>query len=235
MASEDPFGERLMQASYAGPNRQDNGINVLITAGPTREPIDVVRHISNMSTGRLGVEIAREAFRRDYNVLLLYGQGTAKVPPYIRTERFTTTQSLLTKVLQELPRTDIFISSAAVSDYAPVPLDEKISSDKDELSIQLRPTPKVIKEAKKAARLDTRFVAFKLGYKMKESDLIEQAIASYGSVADLIVCNDLADITEERHPAIVLYKGQVVSRVEYKSHIAKAIFDTLEKKPIRIF
>lgn len=226
--SEDPFGEIAMNQDYKNPGRKKS-LRVLITAGPTREQIDAVRYISNMSTGNLGVEIAKEAHRRGYNTHLLYGFGTAQVPDYIPTERFTTTESLLEKVSSRIKNYDIFISAAAVSDYATVPKNEKISSDNKELTIKLKQTPKVIKEARKIANKNIRFVAFKLGYNLNENKLIKQAIDSYGSVADIMVCNDLANITENEHPATILYKNKRVSKVNNKKQIARAIFENLEK------
>jgi len=207
-------------------------IRVLVTAGTTREPIDAVRHISNFATGELGVEIVKEAHDRGYDVTLLYGFGTAEIPDYIKTVRFTTAQSLLEKVLEKIGNTDIYISSAAVVDYAPIPVNEKISSERDELTIKLRPTPKVLKEAKAAAKPGTEFVAFKLNYNVPEEELIRQAMKSYGEIADIIIANDLTKIEGQSHEAILLYKGDVVNRMYSKNEIANAILDCLEKRAL---
>jgi len=209
-------------------SRKNKGINVLITAGATREPIDVVRHISNMATGRLGIEIAKESYERGYGTTLLYGFGTVKVPEHIETIRFTTTQSLLENVLEKINEVDVYISSAAVSDYAPVGEDKKIDSGKDELIIKLKPTPNVLKEARAASKPGSIFVGFKLGYNLTEEKLIKQANESYGSIVDLIVANDLSKIDGNKHEAILLYKGEIMKRVYTKQEIAKTIFDSIE-------
>lgn len=209
--------------------KQKKDISVLVTAGATREPIDAVRHISNFATGRLGTEIAKEAYYRGYDIHLLYGFGIAEVPDYIDTTNFTTTQSLLEKVLEKIRDTDVYISSAAVSDYAPVPEDKKISSEEDELVIRLHPLPKVLKEAKAASREGSTFVAFKLGYNLSEEELIRQAITSYGDIADIVVSNDLKKIEGFKQESVLLYKGQVVGRTHTKQELARAIFDYLER------
>lgn len=203
-------------------------IRVLITAGPTREPIDAVRHISNFATGKLGIEIAKEAYYRGYDINLLYGYGQIEVPQYIHTERFSTTKSLLDKVLAKIKETDVYISTAAISDYMPIYEDKKISSDRDELIIKLKPTPKVLKEAKLIAKKDCIFVAFKLGYNLTESELLKQAIENYSEVADIVIANDLVNIQNSKQEAIILYKGQIVNRTHNKEELSKAIFCFLE-------
>jgi phosphopantothenoylcysteine decarboxylase/phosphopantothenate--cysteine ligase len=182
-----------------------------------------------MSTGRLGIEIAKEAYGRNYSVHLLYGAGLVKPPAYIPVTRFTTTINLLEEVLKRIKDTDIFISSAAVSDYTPIPQDKKISSCLKELVIKLKPTPKVIKEAKLASRPGTIFIAFKLGYNLPRRILLRQAVKAYKNTADMIVANDLKDIREDSHKAFIIYKGRVVDTGITKQEIAGKIFDHLEK------
>ena len=182
-----------------------------------------------MGTGKLGVEIAKEAYYRGYETKLFYGFGSAEIPEYINTTRFTTTQSLLERVLEEIGNVDIYISSAAVSDYAPIYEHGKISSERDELTIKLLPTPKVLKQAKAAAKPGSIFVAFKLGYNLSEQELLDQARRDYGDVGEIIVANDLININESKHEAVILYKGNVISRVHSKPEIARAIFNCLEE------
>lgn len=206
-------------------------INILITAGPTREPIDAVRHISNFATGSLGVEIAREAKRKGYNVKLLYGYGAVPVPEGIPTIRFTSTQDLLNKVLREIKDADVYISSAAISDYAPIYEDKKIDSGKDNFIIKLKPTPKVLKEAKKVSKKVSKksciFVAFKLEYKFTEQELIDDAIRNYGDIADILIVNDLTKINKTKHESIILYKGKIINRSNSKIDLAKNLINVL--------
>lgn len=203
---------------------------IVITAGATREPIDAVRHISNFATGNLGVVLAQEARKRGYAVTLLFGYGETMIPEDIETIRFTTTDDLLEKALSEIEDADIYISTAAVSDFAPVYTDEKISSDQEELVIRLKPTPKVLREVKKKACKTTRFVAFKLTYKEEENRLVQKAVKSYGDIADIIVANDLTWVDAKEHKALLLYRGNIIRQMSSKHEIACAIFDCLEKE-----
>lgn len=207
-------------------------MKVLITAGSTREPIDAVRHVSNISTGKLGIEIAKESLKRGHVTLLLYGFGALKPPSYINTKKFATTKDLYDLVINEIKNFDVFISVAAVSDYTPIFIDEKIDSDKNELIIKLKPTPKVLKEAKKIANKNTLFVAFKLGYMLDENELIKKAIESYGEIADIIIVNDLLNINDRKHLATILYKNKILYKAKTKKEIAKLLFNTIETKTI---
>jgi len=200
--------------------------NVLITAGPTRAYIDAVRYISNFATGRLGVEIAEEAYAREYNVKLVYGPGTAKVPGYIPKIDVETVDEMLKAVLDNIQEADIFIANAAVLDFAPRREDRKIKSNAEKLVVEFYATPKIIKEAKKAARAETAFVLFKLGYKMKKEDLIAEA-RSYGG--DICVANDLSEIHGNKHHAYILTGNREIE-VHTKREIARKIFDCLEGK-----
>jgi phosphopantothenoylcysteine decarboxylase/phosphopantothenate--cysteine ligase len=200
-------------------------LRILITAGATREPIDTVRFISNVSTGKMGVEIAKEAARRGHSVYLLQGTGSYPAPEDILTARFTTTKDLMKKVTEIISDFDVYISAAAVSDYAPEFVDAKIGSNQEELVLRLKPTPKVIREAKKAARKDTLFVAFKLEY--NKENIVEIAKKAYDDIADIIVVNDLADIDDSKHIAQILCKGRV-HRASTKEDIAKQIIQSVE-------
>lgn len=198
---------------------------VLVTAGPTRESIDAIRYISNIFTGRTGVEIAKEAYNRGYNVELIYGPGSAKIPDYLRVTNITTTSDLLREVLKKIKNTDIFISAAAVLDYSPRKVDRKIESGISELVIKLYPTPKIIHEARKLTRKETLFVTFKLDYKLPKEELIAQARSTKG---DIIVANDLSNISENQHPALILYKDKI-EKANTKREIAVKLFDIIEK------
>lgn len=94
-------------------------MRILLTAGPTREPIDPVRFLSNASTGVMGIEIARAALARGHAVALVLGPGTAEPPPGAETARVGTALEMRAAVLRRLPRCDAIVCAAAVSDYRP--------------------------------------------------------------------------------------------------------------------
>ena len=93
------------------------GRTVLVTAGPTREPLDPVRFLSNPSSGKMGYELAREAISRGARTILISGP-TALVPPCeARTERVTTAAEMERAVLKAFPKADVVVMAAAVSDF----------------------------------------------------------------------------------------------------------------------
>ncbi len=99
--------------------RDLEGVKVLVTAGPTREPIDPVRFLSNPSTGRMGFAIARAARARGAEVVLLTGPVELPDPPGVRVVRVVTAAELAAAARAELPRTRLVVAAAAVSDFRP--------------------------------------------------------------------------------------------------------------------
>jgi phosphopantothenoylcysteine decarboxylase/phosphopantothenate--cysteine ligase len=95
------------------------GVNVVVTAGATREPIDPVRFISNHSSGKMGVAIARAAWRRGADVTLIAGHVDIALPPEISTLRAETVQAMSRSVAEALPTADVLIMAAAPADYRP--------------------------------------------------------------------------------------------------------------------
>ena len=94
-------------------------LGMLITAGPTREPIDAVRYVANRSSGRLGVCLAAAARDAGWDVTLLLGPGSVPAPDGVRTCSFETTAELASLLEEHFPRCDVLIMAAAVADYRP--------------------------------------------------------------------------------------------------------------------
>lgn len=102
-------------------------MRVLITAGPTREPIDPVRFLSNYSTGGMGLALARAALERDHEVLLVLGPVPDQPPVGAEVYGVETTREMLEAVLDFAPGADAFLLAAAVCDYRPAePSDSKL-------------------------------------------------------------------------------------------------------------
>jgi phosphopantothenoylcysteine decarboxylase/phosphopantothenate--cysteine ligase len=121
------------------------GKTVLITAGPTREAIDPVRYLSNHSSGKMGYAIAMAAVEAGARVKLISGPVALDTPD--RVERFdvTSAEEMLNQVLHDIHGSDIFISTAAVSDYRPVAVSsEKIKKQTEKLSIELERTEDIL-------------------------------------------------------------------------------------------
>ena len=101
------------------PRRQRSGRHVVVTAGPTREPIDPVRYISNRSTGAMGYALAESAMAAGHDVLLVLGPAEEQPPVDIDVVSVETTAEMLDAVLEYLPQVDAVICAAAVCDYRP--------------------------------------------------------------------------------------------------------------------
>ena len=211
------------------------GKKILITAGPTREAIDSVRFVSNKSSGRMGIELAKEASARGAEVLLIAGECMTKLPDYINTKHVVSTDDFIKAVKEEISYNnyDFFISAAAVSDYKPIEyIEGKISSDNiEELHVNMKLTPKIIDIARKKD-YNLFIVAFKAETNVSKSELIERAYNRLiKSEADLIVANDIGrdDIgfSSKYNEVFIIDKKKHITHVERntKRYIASKIID----------
>lgn len=209
-----------------------DGRRLLVTAGPTRVPIDAVRFISNVSSGGTGLRIAQTAAAAQAHVTLLMGPGTVPVSegPRLRLVRFVTFADLQQAVRSHVGSReyDAVIHAAAVSDYELAATNPgKISSEEAELVLRLRPTPKIVDEIR---TLDPQItlVKFKLEAGRTVEELLEIARRSgERSDADLVVANDLASITDTAHPAWILRRGDVVAEAGTSAELAEQLCDIL--------
>ncbi|MHA1125848.1 MAG: bifunctional phosphopantothenoylcysteine decarboxylase/phosphopantothenate--cysteine ligase CoaBC [Candidatus Heimdallarchaeota archaeon] len=153
------------------------GKKVVITAGPTRAWIDDIRFITNPSSGKMGLEIAKEAKSRGADVTLIIGPTTITIPNIgLNIVRIDTTQDIV-NTINDLSKIDFFISAAAIGDYEPIKTKGKIPSKQAKLTIELKPTPKVIGVVKKKFPKAT-IIGFKAEVDLTKEQLIEKAKAS---------------------------------------------------------
>lgn len=197
------------------------GRKVLIIGGASEEPIDDVRVITNRSTGETAIDLAVAAWLRGADVELLSGRMSHPVPSFIGRREFRRVADLLSMASGE---NDVVIVPAALSDYAPVPSEGKISSSLDALEIKLSPVPKVLP----ALRPITRFlVGFKAEVGLFEDELLLRArwrLEEHG--LDLIVANDLDSVSKGTTTAFILRPDGSFERYEgSKSGLADRILD----------
>jgi len=122
------------------------GKKILVTAGPTIEPIDPVRFISNPSSGKMGFAIARAAEHRGAEVVLISGPTRLRDPINVATIRVRTADEMARAVFEQMDRADVIIKSAAVSDYRPKNTQaRKIKKKENELILRLEPTQDILK------------------------------------------------------------------------------------------
>jgi phosphopantothenoylcysteine decarboxylase / phosphopantothenate---cysteine ligase len=125
--------------------RDLEGVRVLVTAGPTEEPIDPARILTNRSSGKMGVAVARRAFARGAEVVLIAGPMKAAVPSGVRHVPVRTAQEMYDRVMAEFPSTDVVIKAAAVADWRPAdPGSEKLSKNVVAPVLRLIPNPDIL-------------------------------------------------------------------------------------------
>jgi phosphopantothenoylcysteine decarboxylase/phosphopantothenate--cysteine ligase len=178
--------EVLMQR--LSPARDLAGERIVVTAGPTREPIDPVRYISNRSSGKMGYRLAAAALRRGAAVTLVSGPTGQAPPPGAAFVPVETAEEMREAVLQHSRGATIVIKAAAVADYrVRTPAATKIKGKRD-LTLDLTPNPDILKEVAAAGT-----GAFIVGFAAETNDVVANAqtkLASKG--VDLLVVNDVS-------------------------------------------
>ena len=161
-------------------------INVLITAGPTYEPIDPVRFIGNRSSGRMGFELARAAREAGANVTLVSGPSAQTTPEDVTRIDVETAAEMHAAVMQHLRQQQVFIAAAAVADYRPrTAAEHKLKKHEAELSIELERTADILADV--AASSPRPFV---VGFAAETGDLEHNARAKLtGKSLDMIAAN----------------------------------------------
>lgn len=180
-------------------------MKILVTAGATREPIDAVRFLSNVSTGATGAALGDELTRLGHAVVLLHGIGAALPTRVVDRETFSSAADLRTRLAQRLARNefDAVVMAAAVSDYRPAEaVTGKLASDATERSLRLVRNEKILPQLKTFSPRPLRVVGFKL---TADADFAarQQAVTAQFAAGgvDAVVHNDLAEIRSERvHP-----------------------------------
>ena len=174
---------------------------ILIIAGSTREPIDDVRHISNISSGRTGLLLAGEAYLRGADIELWVGAGIA-VPGHIKSKEFGSVKDL--EKMASKAKADIIIVPAAISDFTVRPKRGKISSEKG-VSVQLEPAPKILGILRK--NKDAVLVGFKAETGITEKELETRARKRMRDHdLDMMVANLLEDVGAETTKALIITK-----------------------------
>jgi phosphopantothenoylcysteine decarboxylase/phosphopantothenate--cysteine ligase len=177
------FGPEIGNRKHAG---RLNGKKVLITAGPTREPIDPVRYISNRSSGKMGFAMARAAAAQGADVTLISGPVNLSDPHNVVVKRVQTAQEMFDETHQHVADADIFIAAAAVADYRPVDVaDKKIKKSQDTMTIELQKAPDILASV---SALDNG--PFTVGFAAETNNVREYALAKLDKKKlDLIVAN----------------------------------------------
>jgi phosphopantothenoylcysteine decarboxylase/phosphopantothenate--cysteine ligase len=136
---------------------------ILVTAGPTHEPIDAVRYLANRSGGSMGMAIADAAARAGHAVTLLLGPVALDPPPHVTTHRFVTTADLQRLLDEHFTAHDVLIMAAAVADYRlRSPAVGKLERSGQPRTLELEPTPDLVAECARRKTGSQRVIGFAL-------------------------------------------------------------------------
>ena len=204
-----------------------NKKNVLIIGGPTVENIDDVRILTNKSSGKTAVSLARQSFFMGANVTMWYGYGSEKVPEYINKIDFKSIKDLEKLVKKtDLKKYNYIIVCAAISDYIPNKFKGKIKSGKQKLTIDLKPTEKLLpKIRKKAAK--SSIIAFKLEDKKENLKNKSMALLKENNL-DFVIGNLVSGFNSDENRIWIFDKsGKSFSKKDNKENLASFILEKI--------
>jgi phosphopantothenoylcysteine decarboxylase/phosphopantothenate--cysteine ligase len=185
-----PEPDAIIEALHAvlAPVQDLSGDRIVITAGPTREPIDPVRYISNRSSGKMGYRLALAALRRGAHVTLISGPTALTPPPAATFVPVQTAEEMREAVLHHLPAATVVVKAAAVADYrVRRPSEIKIKGKRD-LTLELTPNPDILAEVAAG-----RTGAFVVGFAAETNDVAANArVKLEAKGIDLLVANDVS-------------------------------------------
>ncbi len=188
MLDPDHIVAAVCDAEFAGPIADGplNGKTVLVTAGPTREPIDPVRYITNRSSGKMGYAIAAAAHAQGARVILVSGPVNIDEPQGVEVFHVETAEQMHAATHEHVADADIFIAAAAVSDYRPASAaTQKIKKTEETMSIELVRSPDILASV---AALDSP--PFTVGFAAETENVREYAIGKLENKnLDMIVAN----------------------------------------------
>jgi phosphopantothenoylcysteine decarboxylase/phosphopantothenate--cysteine ligase len=216
----------------ASRGRDLSGRRIVVTAGPTWEPIDPVRFVGNRSTGRMGFAVAREAFARGADVTLVVGPGTMEPPEGPRLVRVTTAEEMRMAVLEAAEDADAVVMAAAVADFRPrEAASNKLKKEGGPPRLELVPTPDILSELGQV-----KGERVLVGFAAETEDLEAAGRAKLQAKGlDLIVVNEVGREgtgfgSEANHAAILSRTGDDEPLRDWtKRELAAAICDRLTK------
>ncbi len=212
--------------------RDLEGETVLVTAGPTQEPLDPVRYISNRSSGKMGYALAEAAAARGAHVILISGPVHLPAPGGVTVVPVRTAVEMRDQVFAHLASAGIVIKAAAVADFhlARVP-DQKVKKTAARISLELDPTPDILSELghKKGDRLLVGFAAETQNLQQEARRKMESKNCDM-VVGNLVGGGETGFESDQNEVVLVLRTGEIipVSRAS-KREIAERIFDELLK------
>ena len=206
-----------------------SGKRILITAGPTQEPIDPVRFITNRSSGKMGYALAEAAIESGAQVTLISGPVNIEPPSNCNLVAIKTAKEMYESVMHHIKGADVYIGTAAVSDYSPAHINEsKIKKDGSNAAMVLK-----LKEnqdiLKSVSELEER--PYVVGFAAETDNLIENAEKKLNNKnLDLIVANDVSDKeigfdSDENEVTLITHEEKQLIQKQNKRKISKNIIE----------
>ena len=203
------------------------GVHVLVTAGPTREPIDPVRFVSNRSSGKMGFAVARAALEAGARVTLVAGPVNLATPDGVERVDVETAAEMFAATMGRIAEVDLYIGAAAVSDYRPEPAPQKIKKRSDRLVLEMVKSPDLL--ATIAARPSPPFT---VGFAAETERVEEYARQKLeGKRLDMIVANEVGaklGFDEDENSVLIMWNDgrESFSRMA-KCELARRIVATV--------
>ena len=206
-----------------------SGKRILITAGPTQEPIDPVRFITNRSSGKMGYALAEAAIESGAQVTLISGPVNIEPPSNCNLVAIKTAKEMYESVMHHIKGADVYIGTAAVSDYSPVHINEsKIKKDgrNAAMVLELKENQDILKSV---SELEER--PYVVGFAAETDNLIENAEKKLKNKnLDLIVANDVSDKeigfdSDENEVTLITHEEKQLIQKQNKRKISKNIIE----------
>jgi len=206
-------------------------MKVLITLGPTQEPLDSVRYITNASSGRMGKSLANEAIKRNFETTIVAGPVNLDLPENAKIFHVRTADEMIEKTMRELKKNsyDVFISAAAIGDFTPAKVRKGKIKSESEIQLTLKPTQKLTRLVRENFP-ETFVVGFKAEHDVSKNELVRRGLEKLLSEnLDLIVANDLSESLGAKSCEVYLIDKKVVEYVPLtpKEIIAKKIWNKI--------
>jgi phosphopantothenoylcysteine decarboxylase/phosphopantothenate--cysteine ligase len=206
-------------------------VRFLITAGPTREPIDPVRYISNRSSGKMGYAIAEATLAEGHDVTLISGPVTLESPRRAKLISVSTSDEMFEAVHRHADECDICVLCAAVADYKPANVSStKIKKRGAKFSLELIPTPDILDSL--GHQQDRQFVL--VGFAAETDHVEENAVKKLRAKdCDIIVANDVSGadsgMESDVNEVIILFRNGA------KKKISRAPKRIIARELVKIF
>ncbi|MBO6070834.1 MAG: bifunctional phosphopantothenoylcysteine decarboxylase/phosphopantothenate--cysteine ligase CoaBC [Succinivibrionaceae bacterium] len=214
--------------------KKSNNRKIVITAGPTQEPLDPVRFITNHSSGKMGYALAQAAAEKGYTVKLVSGPTNIPVPSAVEIIKVKTASDMLNAVLHEIEDSDIFIGCAAVADFRSKVISRnkiKKTDDTESLFLELVKNPDIIKEV---ANLHKTFT---VGFAAETTNVVEYAKSKLVKKdLDLIIANDVSDssigFNSDQNRVSLVFKDLSTEDLPLmnKQDLARVLIDKIESQ-----